>query len=82
MKMVPVQLEGDVQLETVAVGSKSERTAVTLRTGDGETYVLQSQDGPPFDVDDALQPMVGHRIRASGIAADQTLIVRDWNFVE
>jgi hypothetical protein len=82
MKMAPVELEGDVQTETVAPGSKSERTAVTLRTMEGNTYVLQSQHGPAFGVDQALQELVGHRIRASGIAADQTLIVKKWNLLD
>lgn len=82
MKMAKRELEGDVQTEQVATGSKSERVAVTLRTLEGNTYVLQSQDGPGFGFDPTLQGLVGRRVRASGIVADQTFILQNWNFVK
>jgi hypothetical protein len=82
MKMVPVDVEGDVRAETVAAGSKSERTAVTLRTAEGSTYVLQSQHGGDFGVDEGLRGLIGRRIHASGIAADRTLILRKWNLLD
>ncbi|MCK1511474.1 hypothetical protein IVB22_02580 [Bradyrhizobium sp. 190] len=78
MGVARVDLEGDVRMETVAPGSKSERTAVTLRTTEGNTYVLQTQDGPAFGVDQTLEELVGHRIQASGVASDQTIIMRKW----
>ena len=82
MKMAAMELEGDVQTAKVAAGSKSERMAVTLQTPGGKRYVLQSQDGSVFGIDQALQEMVGHRIHALGIAADQTFIVRKWDFLD
>ncbi|UGY11958.1 hypothetical protein HAP48_0000495 (plasmid) [Bradyrhizobium septentrionale] len=82
MGIKPVDLEGDVRMETVAPGSKSERSAVTLRTLGGDTYVLQTQDGPAFGVDDALQALVGRRIQASGVASDQNLILRKWMLLD
>jgi hypothetical protein len=82
MKMAKRELEGEVQAEQVATGSKSERVAVTLRTLEGSTYILQSPDGPGFGVDEALQGLVGRRVRASGIVADQTFILQNWNFVK
>ena len=78
MAMARVDLEGDVRMETVAPGSKSERTAVTLRTSEGSTYVLQTQDGPAFGIDQTLQELVGRRIQASGVASNQTMILRKW----
>ena len=82
MAVEPVNLEGVVRMETVAPGSKSERSAVTLRTAGGSTYVLQTQDGPAFGIDDALQALVGRRIQASGVASDQTLILRKWMLLD
>jgi hypothetical protein len=82
MKMAKLELEGDVQAEQVAAGSKSERSAVTLRTVEGNTYILQTPDGPALGIDQTLQGLVGRRVRASGILADQTFIVNDWNFVK
>jgi hypothetical protein len=82
MKMAKRELEGEVQAEQVATGSKSERVALTLRTLEGSTYILQSPAGSAFGVDPALQGLVGRRVRASGILADQTFIMEDWNFVK
>jgi hypothetical protein len=82
MGIEPVDLEGDVRMETVAPGSKSERSAVTLRTPAGSTYVLQTQDGPAFGIDETLQGLVGRRIQASGIASDRTLILRKWMLLD
>jgi hypothetical protein len=82
MSSKPVDLEGDVRIETVAPGSKSERSAVTLRTPAGSTYVLQTQDGPAFGINETLRGLVGRRIQASGIASDQTLILRKWMLLD
>jgi len=82
MKMERVDVEGEVQTETVSAGSKSERTAVTLRTEEGSTYVLQTQDDAGFGIDEGLRGLIGHRVRASGIAADRTLILQKWNVLD
>jgi hypothetical protein len=72
-------LEGVVIQETVSKGSKSERSAVTLHSTDGKTYVLRRQGGPAF-ADPGLAPLVGHSIKADGIVADQTFLMRKWEF--
>lgn len=82
MGLQTLDVEGDVRTETVASGSKSERTAITLRTNAGETYVLQSQDGAGFGVDDDLLTLVGRHIQATGIASDRTLILRKWMLLD
>jgi hypothetical protein len=77
MDVKAIEVEGRVHSQVVSPGSKSERRAVTLTTPTGETYVLRRQGGPAF-VDDALQPLVGHSIRAQGLATSGTLIMRSW----
>jgi len=43
MDLLKVQLEGRVVRERVSQGSKSERDAISLKTPDGETYLLRRQ---------------------------------------
>jgi hypothetical protein len=77
----PVTIEGQVSRERVARGSKSERSAVTLRTPQGERYVLRRHDGPALG-DRALDKLVGRSIQVSGFATNRTLIMRDWKLLE
>lgn len=72
-----VELAGRVVRETVNSGSKSEHSAVVLKTDNGESYVLRRRDGPSFG-DDKLDPLVGTSITTSGVALGQTLIMRTW----
>ncbi|MFL4975301.1 MAG: hypothetical protein ACJ8DK_13620 [Microvirga sp.] len=81
MDLLKVQLEGRVVRERVSQGSKSERDAISLKTPDGETYLLRRQSAPAFG-DKGLDHLVGRSIRASGLAADKTLIMRDWNVLD
>jgi len=60
-----------------AARSKSERKAVVLTTPSGKKYVLQREDGNPF-VDPALDNLVGHSVKAEGLATSGALIMRNW----
>ncbi len=59
-----------------ARGSKSERDAVMLDTGDKQ-LVLRLKGGNPFK-DAVLDELVGHRIRANGVRTGYTLIMTKW----
>jgi hypothetical protein len=77
MDVKTVQVEGHVDSQIVSPGSKSERSAVMLTTPSGETYILRRQGGPAF-VDSALEPLIGHSIKAEGLATSGTLIMKSW----
>jgi hypothetical protein len=81
MDVKPVTIEGHVEQQVVSQGSKSERSAIVLVTPGGETYVLRRQGGPAF-VDLDLAPLVGHSIRAEGLNASGTLIMRSWKTID
>jgi hypothetical protein len=81
MDMQTASLEGKVVQETVSEGSKSERSAVTLHSTDGKTYVLRREGGPAF-ADPGLLPLVGHSIKADGIVADHLLILQKWKLTD
>jgi len=67
---------GQVIRKSFAAGSKSERPAVMLETGDGE-YVLRIQGGNPFH-DPRLEELVGKRIVAHGEVHGYTFLMKDW----
>jgi hypothetical protein len=69
----PVRLAGHVIRKRINVGSKSDHEAVVLVCTQGE-FKLRRRGGPAF-VDDALDPLVGKRIRASGIVSAGQFIV-------
>jgi hypothetical protein len=77
MNVKQVTVEGVVGHEMVAPGSKSERSAVVLTTPSGEKFVLQRRGGNPF-ADADLDSLVGHSIKASGLATSGTLVMRRW----
>ena len=68
--------EGTVTRQSVAEGSKSERDAVVLETGQGQ-LILRRQGGNPFQ-DPELDGLVGKRIRAEGDEHAGTLIMERW----
>lgn len=74
-----MKFRGLVVRQPVARGSKSERTAVMLRTGDGE-YVLRRQGGNPLH-DEQVEALVGHTIEGEGIVRDYVLIMSTWRTV-
>jgi hypothetical protein len=81
MDMKAVTVEGHVEQRLVSPGSKSERAAIVLITPSGQTYVLRRQGGPAF-VDLDLAPLVGHSIRAEGLNASGTLIMKRWEKID
>ena len=70
---------GTVTSEPIAVGSKSEHTAVKLVTDRG-TYVLRRQGGNAFR-DPALQKLVGKTIECEGQLSGNTLIIATYREV-
>jgi hypothetical protein len=69
-------LRGQVARKLFGQGSKSEREAVVLRTGEAE-YVLRREGGNPF-VDPVLDDLVGGEIECEGIVHGYTLIISRW----
>jgi hypothetical protein len=72
-----VEFRGDVVRKAVAAGSKSERSAVVLRTDNGD-FVLRIVGGNAF-ADQRLDALVGTRIRAEGELNGTTLLMRSWS---
>jgi hypothetical protein len=72
-----IAVEGEVRHEVVAPGSKSERKAVVLTTPSGKKYVLQREEGNPF-ADPTLDKLVGHSVKAEGLATSGILTMRNW----
>jgi hypothetical protein len=74
------EFEGKVVKKQFGVGSKSERDAVYLKSGDGREYVLRRKSGGnPFH-DQELENLVGKNIRAAGdVVGDYTLLMSDWD---
>ncbi len=63
--------------KVVAEGSKSERSAVVLRTENGD-FVLRIVGGNAF-ADERLDALVGTHIRAEGELNGTTLLMRSWS---
>jgi len=74
------EVSGKVIRQPYAVGSKSERMAILLRTPD-EDYVLRRRGGNPFH-DPELEKLVGKQINCSGVLTDHTLIISTWDEAE
>lgn len=72
----PVRMTGEVIRKRINVGSKSDHEAVVLVCAQGE-FKLRRRGGPPF-VDEALAPLVGKRISASGIVSAGQFIVDEF----
>jgi hypothetical protein len=75
-----MKFRGQVVTQPVARGSKSEHTAVMLKTADRD-YVLRREGGNPFR-DPGLDDLVGHTIEGEGIVHDYVLIMSKWRVVE
>lgn len=73
-------LSGQVMVKRMAVGSKSERSAVILKTPAGKEYVLRRRDGNPF-ADPQLDKLVGHSIRGRGLVHGYSFILDDWQTI-
>lgn len=74
--MLPQQFTGTLVRDRFAAGSKSERLAVLLVTGENR-YVLRRQGGNAFQ-DPALDQLVGKRVRCTGTVAGCTLLLTAW----
>ena len=74
------RFRGKVVSKLTSKGSKSERMAVQLDTGD-ELYILRRRGGNPFR-DEVLEELVGKTIEARGRLRGQTLFLEEWNEVE
>ena len=72
-----MERSGEVRRKQVAVGSKSERPAVVLKTQDNE-YLLRIVGGNAFH-DERLETLVGRRIRAEGDLHGSTFLMRTWS---
>ena len=68
--------EGRVIRKRMSPGSKSDRVAVVLETGN-ELLVLRRFGGNAFG-DPELDRLVGHRIRGRGKRTGYTLILKSW----
>jgi len=71
-----MEYSGNVIRKQVAAGSKSERPAVLLHTGEGD-YVLRILGGNPFH-DPRLDALVGKHIRAQGELHGYTFLMKNW----
>ncbi len=69
-------LRGRVLKKPFAPGSKSEREAVVLSTGQGE-FVLRRLGGSAYE-DPELEELVGKDIRAEGSLHGYTFILTGW----
>jgi hypothetical protein len=75
-----MEMTGRVVRQELAGGSKSEHHGVVLET-EGGSFVLRREEGNPFR-DEALDALVGQRIRARGFTAGRTLVMSGWERVD
>ena len=75
-----MELEGSVERQLVARGSKAEHDAIVLRTR-LRVYWLRRRGGHPYR-DRRLEILVGHRLRVSGSVAGPWFIVDRWEFLD
>lgn len=68
---------GTVTKKPFAIGSKSEREAVHLDTGQG-SFVLRREGGNPL-FDSELETLVGKTIKCTGETHGYTLTITDWS---
>jgi hypothetical protein len=73
-------VEGDVVRRRMGVGSKSERDAVVIDTGDA-TFVLRRRGGNAF-ADPQLDALVGRRARLEGTSMSATFVVDRWELLD
>lgn len=76
MKRISKCFSGEVVCRPVSAGSKSEREAVELVTGDA-TYVLRRPGGNPFR-DPELDALVGKHVTVHGELRGHVFFVDRW----
>ena len=70
-----LKVRGRVVRKMFAKGSKSEREAVFLETGNGD-YLLRRMDGDPYH-DPKLDKLVGSDVICTGMLKDYLLILTE-----
>ncbi|HTP96811.1 MAG TPA: hypothetical protein VMK05_13260 [Burkholderiales bacterium] len=70
---------GKVLRGPFALGSKSERSTVYLKTAAGE-FMLRRRGGDPYQ-DAELDRLVGKTIRCHGELLDYILVISDWSVI-
>jgi hypothetical protein len=75
-----MRFRGRVLRRRVARGSKSERTAVVLKTGRRD-YVLRRAGGHARR-DPQVDALVGHTVEGEGIVREYVLIMSEWRIVD
>jgi hypothetical protein len=76
-----IEITGQVERRLLAAGSKSEHQGEVLVTDDGAVWTLRRQGGPAFG-DAQLAALDNRRIRASGRARGNLLLMRMWDVVD
>jgi hypothetical protein len=74
-------LEGDVRRETVAAGTKSQRIALVLVTGDRRLR-LRRRGAPAYGDDPALAGLEGHRVAVTGTALASVFLADSWTVLD
>ncbi|MEV4435999.1 hypothetical protein [Streptomyces sp. NPDC049585] len=74
--MTTRRLRGRLSYERVDVGSKSERDALVLHTGEHD-YVVRLPGANPFEASD-VSHLAGREVEAEGEVDRQYFFVTDW----
>ncbi|GHF25798.1 hypothetical protein GCM10010218_03120 [Streptomyces mashuensis] len=80
--MATRRLRGRLSYERVDVGSKSERDALVLHTGDDHAYVVRLPGANPFQASDDVSHLAGREVEAEGEVDRQYFFVTDWTVEE
>ena len=75
-----MRFRGRVVRQQVARGSKSERTAVVLRTARRD-YVLRRVGGHAMR-DPQVDALIGHTVEGEGVVRDYVLVMSTWQIVD
>lgn len=74
------RLHGLLSIERIDVGSKSERDALVLHSGENE-YVVRRSGENPFQAS-SLSHLAGHRVDAQGEVDRQYFFVNEWSVLD
>jgi hypothetical protein len=70
-------VEGRVNRDTYAAGTKGEHSALILTATDGSRYLLRRLGGPAY-ADPDLDPLEGHRVSVTGLIHRDVFLIEDW----
>jgi hypothetical protein len=69
-------ITGRLGRDTVAPGSKSERSSLVIETDEGTVLLVRRRGAPSFgEEDDAMAKLVGHRVALVGSVVEGTVLV-------